>query len=225
MAGGNGDRWRNYLGVPKHLIVIEGCTILERQVRMLRKRGVSDIAIVGPRVYDERYHVHGTTYFPSSTTLPPELALLHPDGAVNNALVSEGRRSIILLGDVFYTDEAMDKICFNENEQSFNWYGRPGESGASDEWYNWGELWAIVLNPEVLDLFRASVLCIARDDIARTREIYTLMASAVDPTYKRPNCKTPVSCVIDDDTNDFDYPFVYNAWLARRIRNRCVEKG
>lgn len=42
MADGEGKRWGNYKGVPKHLITVEGETILERTIRLLRGRGIAD---------------------------------------------------------------------------------------------------------------------------------------------------------------------------------------
>ena len=40
MADGEGKRWGNYKGVPKHLITVEGETILERTIRLLIKLGI-----------------------------------------------------------------------------------------------------------------------------------------------------------------------------------------
>lgn len=50
LANGEGTRWRNYKGVPKQLIEIDGETILSRMVRLLKENGVAkkDIIICGP---------------------------------------------------------------------------------------------------------------------------------------------------------------------------------
>ncbi|GAG87713.1 unnamed protein product, partial [marine sediment metagenome] len=37
IADGKGDRWNNYLGVAKHFIEIEGETIIERTIRLIKK--------------------------------------------------------------------------------------------------------------------------------------------------------------------------------------------
>lgn len=50
LANGEGTRWKNYMGVPKQLIEIEGETILHRMIRLLRESGVpkENIFICGP---------------------------------------------------------------------------------------------------------------------------------------------------------------------------------
>lgn len=45
MAAGEGKRWNNFLGVPKHLIEINGETLLERTTRLLKENGVDDFVI------------------------------------------------------------------------------------------------------------------------------------------------------------------------------------
>ena len=37
LANGEGKRWGNYKGVPKHLIEIDGETLIDRTVRLLAK--------------------------------------------------------------------------------------------------------------------------------------------------------------------------------------------
>jgi choline kinase len=46
LCAGDGARWRNYLGVPKQLISIEGETLLERTMRLLHAHNLTDIVIV-----------------------------------------------------------------------------------------------------------------------------------------------------------------------------------
>ena len=40
MADGEGKRWGNYKNVPKHLITIEGETILARTLRLLQENNI-----------------------------------------------------------------------------------------------------------------------------------------------------------------------------------------
>ncbi len=46
LCAGTGDRWNNYLGIPKQLIEIGGETLLDRAIRLLKRDGVSDIHVV-----------------------------------------------------------------------------------------------------------------------------------------------------------------------------------
>lgn len=55
MADGDGKRWSNYLGVPKHLIEINGETLLARIVRLLKENGIQDKDII-ITARDERYN-------------------------------------------------------------------------------------------------------------------------------------------------------------------------
>lgn len=48
LANGEGKRWKNYKGVPKHLIEIDGETLINRTVRLIKKHTEDDVIIVGP---------------------------------------------------------------------------------------------------------------------------------------------------------------------------------
>ena len=58
MAAGKGTRWNNYLGIPKHLIEINGETLLARTTRLLKENGIKNYIITSS---DERYKQYGTT--------------------------------------------------------------------------------------------------------------------------------------------------------------------
>ena len=62
MCAGNGTRWNNYLGVPKHLINIGGETLIERVVRLLRNNNVGDIYIT-VKDNDPRYTAKYKDYY------------------------------------------------------------------------------------------------------------------------------------------------------------------
>lgn len=97
MAAGEGKRWNNFLGVPKHLIEINGETLLERTTRLLKENGVDDFVITGN---DERYSKYGK--------LVPQTD--------NECEIDRFEESIVngsvcyLYGDVYYTDQAIKTI-------------------------------------------------------------------------------------------------------------------
>ncbi len=101
MASGEGKRWNNYLGVPKHLIEINGETLLERTTRLLKENGVNDFVITGN---DERYSKYGKLVSQSD----------------NECEVDRFEESIVdgsvcyLYGDVYYTDQAIKTIINNK---------------------------------------------------------------------------------------------------------------
>ena len=186
MAGGEGRRWNNYLGVPKHLIVIDGETLLARQIRQLRERGIDDITICGP------YEIEGTKRLdPRDNTQAMEFEL------VDRGL-AEGR-VIVLLGDVYYTDHAMDVICAQKPDKDITWVDR---LRAGNTWDRWGELWAIVIDGAY------EQICQAIGETRNTREIM--------PKVKRALGKPLESIEVNDETSDFDWPVVYLSWMSRR---------
>ena len=53
MADGKGSRWKNYRGMPKHLVKIKGETLLARTVRLIKELdGESEVIITS---HDDRY--------------------------------------------------------------------------------------------------------------------------------------------------------------------------
>ena len=57
MADGQGTRWNNYMGVPKHLALVDGEPVLGRTVRLLRE--VADDPEIIITSHDERYEFEG----------------------------------------------------------------------------------------------------------------------------------------------------------------------
>ena len=58
MCAGEGKRWGNYKNVPKHLIEINGETLIGRTTRLLKKFGVNNYIIT---TNDVRYKEYGMT--------------------------------------------------------------------------------------------------------------------------------------------------------------------
>jgi choline kinase len=113
MAAGNGKRWNNYLGVPKHLIKINNETLLERTTRLLKENDVYDFVITGS---DERYSQYGE--------LIPQTK--------NDCEIDRFEESIIndevcyLYGDVYYTEKAI-KIITNTKTKDIVFFGSEDE--------------------------------------------------------------------------------------------------
>lgn len=95
MAAGNGKRWNNYQGIPKHLIEINGETLLGRTTRLLKENGITDYVITG---HDERYAQYGKL-IPQSRT----------DCEIDR-YEEMSEPVCYLYGDVYYTEQAMKTI-------------------------------------------------------------------------------------------------------------------
>lgn len=96
MCAGDGKRWNNYMGIPKHLVEINGETLLGRTTRMLKERNITDYIITGS---DERYRQYGT--------LIPQT---DNDCEVDRFQEIDDEEICYLYGDVYYTEDAIDKI-------------------------------------------------------------------------------------------------------------------
>ncbi len=99
MADGDGTRWDNYGGIPKHLIEVDGETLLERIVRLIRDREPDAEVIITS--HDPRYEVEGAVRY------EPEDNRIEID-RFTWELIEDG--CCFLYGDTYYTDNAMDTI-------------------------------------------------------------------------------------------------------------------
>lgn len=101
MAAGKGKRWNNYLGIPKHLVEINGETLLGRTTRLLKENNITDFVITGN---DERYAKYGKLI--PQTDKDCEIDRFE-ESIVNGSVC-------YLYGDVYYTENAI-KTIINTN--------------------------------------------------------------------------------------------------------------
>lgn len=115
MADGKGTRWNNSLGIPKHLVEINGERLLDRTVRQIHAHDPSAEIIITS--HDERYDIPGATrYEPKNNVL--EIDRFTYELIEDNVC--------FLYGDTFYTEQAMativgtptDKVLFFGSERS-----------------------------------------------------------------------------------------------------------
>lgn len=112
MADGKGSRWNNYMGIPKHLIEIDGESLLARTVRLLHEMKKTDIEVIITS-HDERYEFEGATrYEPLNNTI--EL------GRFTEELVQDDM--CFLYGDTYYTEESID-IIMNTDVKELLFFG------------------------------------------------------------------------------------------------------
>jgi hypothetical protein len=197
-CGGRSRRWGDY-PTPKHLLEVDGERLLDRTIRQAST--FADVFVAGP--YD----------VPGRVDLEPHPLL----GELNKFYDSRhvwAERTVILFGDVYYTDEAMSAIADAEDE--WVWVSRFGASDLTGCTH--GEGFAQVFTESAQErhvemLFRAAELK-RRGVLNRAIgwEHYRLMAGG-DP---KPHRDYGMRLEIDDWTEDFDYPAEYETWLQRR---------
>lgn len=103
MADGKGKRWNGHLGVPKHLVEIEGEQLIKRTVGLLRSAQLPDkegreIIVTS---HDERYEFEGCRRH------EPVNNVLEIDRFTEELITDN---MCFLYGDTYYTEDALKKI-------------------------------------------------------------------------------------------------------------------
>lgn len=191
MCAGKGTRWNNHMGVPKHLIEINGETLLGRTTRLLKERNIEYIITSE----DERYKQYGKT-IPQS----------YHHGEIDRFEPFNDKEIIYLYGDVYYTEEAIDTIINTEaNDVLF--------FGSSQE------IFAIKIKDrrlfykhkdKVKRLYLKKLIprCIGW-------EVYRSINNIPFIEHKITNRYV----LIEDETDDIDYPADYEKFIKERSKN------
>ena len=204
MAGGESTRWKNYMGVRKHELVVDGEPLLARMIRLVRERGVRDICLVGP--YD-----YGVQNF-----LPKRHRSLLDGRLSVQPIWNKHGRTVVLMGDVYYTEEAMDAIVAGNGAEPCM-FARFTGSAITGKTY--GEIFADSFLPSHhrshIALFQEVLKLTARGRLRRAGlwQAYLLSHGHAFPEVVA-NYGDAVE--IDDWTEDFDYPHDWDRWIARR---------
>jgi hypothetical protein len=201
-CSGQTIRWGNYLGIPKHLALFDGIPLIKRTVTQLRHIGFTDILITA---FNEKFQTEGAKLVAPDYNLLPGTGIGHSE-----PFWSKTGRTIILFGDVYYSDLAMEVIA-RSDPSDIKWFGRigPGKSGCS-----YGELFGLSLPLEKQDDLRRCILFIRQEkekgniDRATSWECYRFL-HGIDLNQ---NIVGPDFYDIDDETEDFDYPHEYEMW-------------
>lgn len=105
MANGRGQRWHNYGGVPKHLICVDGETLLARTTRLVHE--LDDTAEVYISSSNPKYET------PGAILHSPE-KYIHELDRFCYELITDN--VTFLYGDAFYTKEALRTIVSTETK-------------------------------------------------------------------------------------------------------------
>lgn len=206
IAAGSGRRWNDFGGAPKHFATVSGEPVISRTVRLFAPLG--QIVIVGS---DERYALPGTElHIP--THRPGDF---EADRFTNSRhLWSDTGRTLLLLGDVWFSDRAAATI--SRHSRDWTWFCRFSKSKLTG--CARAEGFAFSIWPEHHDLADAGlrrIIAERRAGIiyrAQGWELYRAMAGAPDLRWMQDHGH---AVRIDDFTQDFDYPADWRLWLQR----------
>ncbi len=112
MADGKGRRWKNYMGLDKHDIPIDGETLMERTVRLLHEADSdADVIITS---HNKELSIPGATrYEPKNNVL--EIDRFTAELIDDNVC--------FLYGDVFYAEETIARIVNDSSDESVLFFG------------------------------------------------------------------------------------------------------
>jgi hypothetical protein len=217
LCAGDATRWNGYLGVRKQLVTVDGEPLLHRTVRLLRERGIGDIRIIVKPGDEQQFAVDGAIV---------EVAKLNPRKFEADRFYSSRRlwntdgRTLILYGDVWYSDAAMNTIAADDRP-GWQVYGRP--RGSKLTGCRHGELFALSWWPAQHAEVDAKLDQIVRLQAARIInrslgwELFRALCGRSGSDVRRSR-GTPFErmVVVDDWTDDFDKPADYEEWTRRR---------
>lgn len=203
-AAGEGERWNNFRNVPKHLVNIDGEILLHRIYKQFREY-TDDIIIIAR---DERYKVGDAKL---EIPLPGDWLDFGKIYSSNHLWSDE--RTIIVFGDVYFTDDAVQKIMSNQDE--FKFFMRKGPSRFTGKGHK--EIFAFVFSSNMNEKIRAYIheLVAKKQGGAGAWRLYLHMNNI---THQRDYFKGDGYIEIDDWTDDFDYPEDLLKWERMRLK-------
>lgn len=210
LCAGKGSRWVNYTGVPKHKVVVEGEVLVERTVRQFLKY-TDDIVLVAN---DDSYRIPGTTCY----VVQEDKRYNVMDKFLSSSDQWSDTKTIIVFGDVYFTDEAVEAIVTNDREWCF--FLRQNASQITGK--PWGEIFALCFNASFNKIMLDSI-----NDIVLNKNFsnsllpagwtlltYLLKVKIIEKIFLPNNGYAYVS--IDDWTEDFDFPIDFDTWNKNR---------
>jgi hypothetical protein len=204
MAAGEGTRWGNHRGVPKHLVDVDGEPLLARLVRQFEARGC-EVVTLTPN--DDRYlECGGWARAPRFYELDTDKFLSTVEWWLPDDL------TVVVYGDCYLSDEAADALMWP------GWVGRAGPSDLTGK--QWGELFGVSVAPRQHGELAAAILRVR--GLLLERKIWRgggwEVYRATQGLGLHPDDHEILHDFreIDDWSEDFDYPKDYERWLARR---------
>lgn len=216
ICAGEATRWGNYLGVPKHLITLEGEVMLYRLVRQLSQYKDTEVHVV-VKEEDARYKVPNSELY---------IADLNSENVDADKFLSSQKlwnrvgRTIVFYGDVWFSDDAISTIM---DYKKRDWVLFARHTPSKITGCSWGECFAQSFYPKDIEEHRANLHKIANayknKQIKRCGGWEHYRAMAGIPLAEHKVGKRYYN--IDDWTDDFDKPEDYDRWT----KNRKKAKG
>lgn len=204
LAAGEGSRWNNYRGTQKHKLVIENQVLIERTVKQFLKY-CDDVVVVGN---DRSYEVDGARcYIPPYHPIWKDMAKFW-----SSRHIWSDERTVMVFGDVFFTDKAVKTIMTNQDEWMF--FLRKGASRVTGK--KWKEIFGISFKGSSNELIKEEILKIIENKGATKVGGWHLFQSLIGSTVEPEMFEKGGYVNIDDWTEDFDFPEDLDTWEEKR---------
>lgn len=204
-AGGKAERWRNYRNTTKHLVVVEGEILLERTIKQFKKY-TDDIIIIS----DEEYIFEGTQLE------KPLKGNWYDFGKIYSSHhLWSNDKTFIIYGDVYFTDEAVEKIMASEGDYKF--FLRSSASNFTHKKY--GEIFGLSFSGSMNDNIKKNIeALISKENTGPgTWELYYYMHNIASISQVKQTINMNGYIEINDWTDDFDAPGDLLYWEHNRL--------
>lgn len=207
-AAGNGERWNNHRNIPKHFINIEGQPLLNRIVSQFR-RYTEDIVIIGK---DDRYIIEG-----SVLEYPLEGEFYDFGKIYSSSHVWSNHKTIIVFGDVYFTDEAVETIVNDTNNYRF--FMRTGPSIITGKKHK--EIFALSFDSSMNQIIKQNIEDLINKKYmggAGAWQLYLYMHNEKITWNMKKMLSSGGYTEINDWTDDFDTPQDIQRWERQRFK-------
>jgi hypothetical protein len=203
-AAGEGERWNNFRNTPKHLVNIEGEVLLHRTYKQFKKH-CNDIVIIAK---DNAYAIEEATL-----EKPLEGDWMDFGKIYSSNHLWSNERTVIVFGDVYFTDEAVEKIISNQDDYKF--FMRKGPSKYTGKGHK--EIFAFAFNGGMNEKIKQYIqeLIDIKQGGAGAWRLYLHMHNI---KHSQNYFKTNGYVEINDWTDDFDYPADLIKWEKMRLK-------
>lgn len=222
-------RWNNYGGTTKHLVKIDGETILERTVRLIHQfeSDEHDVYIIAR---SSNYHVPNSKLF----LIPENDDIFSLCGRFLQIKDLCTTNCVFVYGDVWYSENAMGKIsAFNGNDD-MQWFGRTHPSKYTGKGH--GESFGIYIGVNKLNDFFNSISSILTEYEKKVNSgcvlnwfdvtfgptnwtIYCKLNNSIEPLWDKIGKNHINFTEIDDFTDDFDNPSELEIWKVKKFKH------
>ena len=205
LAAGDGTRWENYRGTPKHRLIIEDEVLIERTARQFLKY-TKDVVIVGNK---NAHRVEGCSlYVPGQGRNLKDMAKF-----MSSQTIWSDDRTVMVFGDVYFTDEAVETIM--SDTQQWRFYLR--KEGSTVTGKGWREIFGLSFDASFNKDMNRAILEVISKNIAFRTGGWFLFKHLQKTEDNDKLFITDNHINIDDWTEDFDFPKDLDTWEEKRM--------